>query len=410
MTQQSVEHYDVVVVGAGLVGATFAALLSARQPTDEGVTPLRIALVDPGSEPQLPDMSVTPPVFDPRVVALTHASRSMFAELGVWERIESQRACHYDHMHVWDNDGTANIEFAAADIQQTSLGSIVENSILLCTVLDYLQQQTAVTMLRGKGVEAVNRRAGVALLECSDDSVLSAPLIVAADGAQSKMRELNQMAVREWDYQHKAIVATVESARSHKFTAWQNFLPTGPLAFLPLDDPSERYCSIVWSAETEKADALMAMNDDEFCQALGRAFEHRLGEVVSISRRFSFPLKQRHAVDYMHDNVVLIGDAAHTIHPLAGQGVNLGLLDVSALVKEIIRAQNRGLSLNEPSILRRYQRQRKSHNLEVMLLMEGLKRLFGSRQLWVRWLRNTGMKTVNGWSLIKNWLAKQAVQ
>ena len=303
MSQQSVGHYDIVVVGAGLVGATFAALLASRQPEVEDRAPLRIALVDPGREPQLPDMASSPPVFDPRVVALTHASRSIFSELGLWQSIESQRACHYHHMHVWDNDGTANIEFAADDIQQASLGSIVENSILLCTVLDYLQQQDAVTVLRGKGVGAVQRQADVALLECTDGSVLSAPLIVAADGAQSKMRELNQIPVREWDYQHKAIVATVESACSHEFTAWQNFLPTGPLAFLPLDHPSERYCSIVWSAETEKADALMAMDDDEFCQALGRAFEHRLGEVVSVSRRFSFPLKQRHAVDYMHDNL-----------------------------------------------------------------------------------------------------------
>ena len=408
---QHVTSYDVIVVGAGLVGATFAALLAQQQSLHKPtVSPLRIALVDPGDEPQRPDLQSMPPVFDPRVVALTHASQAVFAQLELWQGMTAQRACHYQHMYVWDNDGTAHIAFDAADIQQPSLGTIVENSILLSSVLDYLQQQPSVTLLRGCCVDTFTRDTGAAVLHCSDGLHLTAPLIVAADGGQSRMRELSHIPVRQWDYQHKAIVATVESEHSHQFTAWQNFLSTGPLAFLPLDHPSEQYCSIVWSAETERADTLMAMDDDTFCQTLERAFEQRLGKVLGVSRRFSFPLIQRHAVDYSDNNVVLIGDAAHTIHPLAGQGVNLGLLDAQALVAAITHAQQRGLPVNEPSILRRYQRQRKGHNLEVMLLMEGLKRLFGSRQLWVRWLRNMGMKTVNDASLIKKWLAKQAVQ
>lgn len=396
-------HYDIIVVGAGLVGASFTALLAVQ-------THLRIALIDGGAEPSLPSLEKNPPEFDPRVVALTHASQSMFEHLGVWETIQSQRACAYTKMHVWDNDGTARIDFDADEIHQEHLGHIVENSLLQCAVLDKIQQQQHITLLRGVQVVAIDHQAESTLVRCDDGITRSATLLVAADGGQSKIRELENIKTREWDYQHKAIVATVRSSDSHQYTAWQNFLSSGPLAFLPLDHASEEYCSIVWSLETEKADAIMALDEDKFCTALARAFEHRLGDVQSVSQRFCFPLQQRHAVEYSHHHTVLIGDAAHTIHPLAGQGVNLGLLDAQALAVEINRAVERNLPINHASILRRYQRQRKANNLEVMLLMEGFKRLFGSRLLLVRWLRNVGVRKVNSFPLLKNWLARQAIK
>lgn len=460
------EHYDIVVVGAGLVGASFAALLlndpvfnvgkGQQGNSKEHHTPYRIALIDGGTAPSLPSFNTENPSFDPRVVALTHASQAIFKSLGLWQNITSQRACAYQHMHVWDDDGTAHIQFNAADIQESHLGYIVENSILQCAVLDAIErhekvavdtdideakaalsstpipssetkQSPSITLLRGVSVTAlelspvnntVKHQTSSATspsrlpstLHCSNGQTLVADLIVAADGGQSKIRELANIATREWSYQHKAIVATVQSSQSHQFTAWQNFLSSGPLAFLPLDHPSEQYCSIVWSLETEKADAMMALNDDDFAKALERAFETRLGTVISVSKRFCFPLHQRHATHYSHNNIVLIGDAAHTIHPLAGQGVNLGLLDAQALAAEIVRAIQRDLPLSEASILRRYQRQRKAHNIEVMLLMESFKRLFGSKHLWVRLLRNAGMKKVNAFPLLKNWLAKQAIK
>ena len=397
-------YYDIVIVGAGLVGAACAALLG------QYLTNSRIAVIDAGKAPQLPSLAVDEPVFDPRVVALTHASQQLFDELGLWGTIRNQRACNYTKMHVWDCDGTASLHFDAADIQQQSLGYIVENSLLLCSVLDKIEQQNNVILLHGLSVESLTYDGTGVCLECSDGSQLSARLLVAADGGQSKVRQLSNMPVREWEYHHKAIVATVKSEKNHQYTAWQNFLPSGPLAFLPLDHPSGQYCSIVWSAENEKADTLMALSDRSFSKELSRAFEHRLGETINVSQRFSFPLAQRHAVDYISESIVLIGDAAHTIHPLAGQGVNLGLLDAQALVMELRRAVERGIVINDASVLRRYQRQRKTHNLEVMLLMEGLKRLFGSRQLIVRWLRNMGMRKINEFSLLKNWLAKQAIR
>jgi 2-octaprenylphenol hydroxylase len=406
-------HYDIVVVGAGLVGATFVALLLQQQKNSE--QPLRIALIDGGPAPTLPNLTEsTQTTFDPRVVALTQASQTVFENLGLWVTITDQRACRYTKMHVWDNDGTASIKFDAKEMHLPQLGHIVENSLLQCAVLDYIATQESVTVLRGLTVEALDSEKNSAdkkqrIVSCSDGTILSASLLVAADGGQSKLRALAGMSVRKWEYEHKAIVATVQSTKSHQFTAWQNFLSTGPLAFLPLDHPSEEYCSIVWSVDTEAADALMALDDTAFSDALARAFEHRLGPIKSVSRRFCFPLLQRHAVDYVGDSLVLIGDAAHTIHPLAGQGVNLGLLDAQALANELTRAVERDLIINHASVLRRYQRRRKAHNLEVMLLMEGFKRLFGSRHILFRWMRNVGMKKINQWSFLKNLLAKQAI-
>lgn len=411
-TQQAQKNteYDLVIVGAGVVGASFAALLhqAVNEKKHSQEKPLRIALVDGGDAPSLPPLEQA--TFDPRVVALTAASKSLLVSLGLWEKISQQRACAYTKMYVWDNDGTANINFSATEIQQPELGNIVENSILQCAVLERIEQQENITLLRGVQVESIEQEEAGTRILCGDGRILTASLLVAADGAKSKLRALSGIQVRQWEYQHKAIVTTVKSSQSHQHTAWQNFLPTGPLAFLPLEHPSENYCSIVWSVETEKADQLMALDDDGFAIALGKAFEHRLGNIESVAQRFSFPLVQRHAVDYSENSIVLIGDAAHTIHPLAGQGMNLGLLDAHALVTELTRAKARGLAINDRSVLRRYQRKRKGHNMEVMLLMEGFKRLFGSRNALVRWLRNAGMKKVNEWYLLKNWLAKQAIK
>lgn len=409
-TEKTVDHhYDVLVIGAGLVGACFAALLNARVNESKTRLPLSIGIIDGGGEPKIPDLDQQPPIFDPRVVALTHASEQLFESLGLWSSIKSQRACAYHHMHVWDDEGTASIDFSAQEIQQTHLGHIVENNILQSTVHQLISDKANISLWKNTKVIALQEGNNSTTIECLDGKTISADLIVAADGAQSKIRELISLPIREWDYQHKAIVATVTTKKSHGFTAWQNFLSTGPLAFLPLGDGSENYCSIVWSVEPQIADELMALEDAIFCERLATAFDYRLGEVKAVSKRFCFPLKQRHAINYYHNSIVFIGDAAHTIHPLAGQGVNLGLLDVNALVEEIDRAVNRDLPVNDASLLRRYQRIRKPHNLEVMLLMESLKRLFSSRQLWVRWLRNTGLKKVNEFSLLKNWLAKQAV-
>lgn len=398
-------EYDIIIIGAGLVGASLAASLLA----DPANRNLSIALVDHGDAPANINLSLQPPEFDPRVVALTNASITLLKKMGAWETIVEQRACAYQLMKVWDDEGTGDIYFSANEVGKSELGFIVENQIVLTAVLGILEGYDNVNILRGYSIESLELIDERQYITLTDNTRLGAQLLIAADGGHSRVRELAELPIRSWEYQHKAIVATVKTEHSHQFTAWQNFLVSGPLAFLPLDDPSEQYCSIVWSLEAEQADKIMTLNDADFQAALGRAFEYKLGLIEGSSKRYCFPLTQRHAIDYIAPQLALIGDAAHTIHPLAGQGVNLGLLDVQALSEEISRACLRQLPLRDASILRRYQRQRKKHNLEVMLLMESFKRLFGTRNLALRWLRNSGLKSVNKIKPIKNWLAKQAM-
>ena len=247
-------------------------------------------------------------------------------------------------------------------------------------------------------------------LELEDGRSLSAGLLVAADGALSRVRDLAGFRTREWDYGQRAIVCTVETGLPHQATAWQRFLNTGPLAFLPLPGFEGRhYCSIVWSAEPDLADALAALSDREFCDAAGEALESRLGAVLDCSPRASFPLRQRHAVEYTRPGIALVGDAAHTIHPLAGQGINLGLQDVIALSEELTAGMARGEAPGSPVLLARYQRRRKGENLLMMAAMDGFKSLFGSRQLPLRWLRNQGLKWVDRSGPIKHQLMRHAM-
>jgi 2-octaprenylphenol hydroxylase len=202
----------------------------------------------------------------------------------------------------------------------------------------------------------------------------------------------------------------VQVERPHQTTAWQRFLPSGPLAFLPLPSaPDAQYCSIVWSLDSSRVDGIQALQAAEFCAALERAFEGRLGRVLGCSRRFAFPLRQRHAVDYVQPGAALVADAAHTIHPLAGQGINLGLQDVAVLAEEVLRARERGEPPGSIAVLRRYQRRRKGENLAMMAAMEGFKRLFEQPALPLRWLRNAGMRGVDRAGPLKHQLMRQAM-
>jgi 2-octaprenylphenol hydroxylase len=407
--------YDIVIVGAGITGATMALALA-----DSG---LRIAVVD--SKPLRGRVAAAADgmdAYDARVSAMTAASQRLLANLGVWQTLPAERLCAYTHMHVHEQDGTGSIDFAARDIHAPELGHIVENSVLTGALHDRLQQLasapgsgTALTVLAPATLESYQPEPenGVQLT-LTGGQRLSAGLLIAADGANSPLRRLAGFDTREWDYEHHAIVTTIKTRDPHQFTARQCFMDDGVLAFLPLASPAgtantEHYCSIVWSLVPERATDLMAMDDAAFCQALSQVSEHWLGPVAACAQRYSFPLRQRHARDYYRDSVVLIGDAAHSIHPLAGQGANLGLLDVQVLAEELLRAGRTGRALADPMVLRRYQRRRKPHNLSMMAMMEGFKRLYADQPLAVRWLRNTGMRAVDRWPLLKNRLMREAL-
>ena len=375
---------DVLIVGAGMVGSALALALQ-----DSG---LEVLLLD-GSP-----LSVKPfaadAAFEPRVSALSAASQRILERLGVWDGIAQRRSSPYTDMHVWDGSGTGQIHFSASSVHADVLGHIVENRVVQDALLERLHD-CDLGMLANARLEQMRRSGDDWLLSLTDGRTLRAPLVIAADGANSAVRRLTGVATREWDYLHHAIVTSVRCSQPHRKTAWQRFTDHGPLAFLPLErDGQQDWCSIVWSTTPAEAERLMALEETAFCAELERAFEGRLGEVISADPRLCVPLRQRHAKRYVAEGLALIGDAAHTIHPLAGQGVNLGFLDAAVLAEVLLQAHERGERLADVKVLSRYERRRMPHNLALMAAMEGFERLFQADPLPLRWLRNAGLKLV----------------
>lgn len=429
MAEVIMAQYDILIVGGGMVGSALACCIAK---TELGRA-LRIAVIEAQAMDLLNEPLFSGTIFDSRVSAISLASQQLLESIGAWpaqsERQQQQpelqqqeqqaqhqqlRVCPYREMKVWDAEGTGAIEFSAAEIGQPCLGHIVENSAITQALRQALAQHANIALIYPHKVVSMGLHEELQqqkiILE--DGQELTAPLVVAADGALSMIRDLAGFDMREWDYHHSAIVATVKTELPHQFTAWQRFMPEGPVAFLPLltaEDGDDHYCSIVWSAQTHYAENLMSFSDEVFAAALGAAFELRLGKIINVSKRFSFPLRQRHAKTYFKPGVTLIGDAAHTIHPLAGQGVNLGFADVDALAAEIQRALQRKIPLGHESILMRYQRQRMGKNLATMGVMEGFKRLFAQTALPVRWIRNEGMRQINHLGFVKRQIIKQAM-
>jgi len=396
------QQFDILIVGGGMIGSALALGLS-RQGWQVGL--IEGAPAASLMAPAEPANSVDD--FEPRVSAISLASQRLLEELGAWPKVQASRHCGYREMTVWDGDGTGRIHFDAAELHARSLGTIVENRNIVRALFESLSD-SSVQLLDGVRVKAWSRGQGV---ELEDGRCLAARLVVGADGALSRLRQWSGLATREWDYDQQAIVCTVRTSQNHRYTAWQRFSPTGPLAFLPLlnEAGDEHFCSIVWSQDTLEARRLMALETESFRKELEAAIERELGEVLAVSRRFAFPLRQRHAKDYIADGLALVGDAAHTIHPLAGQGANLGYGDVRALLEELERARELGLAPDDASVLARYQRRRKGENLAMMAAMEGFKQLFARDELPVRWLRNTGMRWLNQLAPLKNRIAAEAM-
>ena len=412
MYDAQINEFDIVIAGAGMVGASLACLLAKSS--------LRIALIDrkPLVQYKGDDSSELPSDnFDPRVSAVSQASQQLFRQLGVWEDMESARVCNYSAMEVWDAEGTGSIGFSAAQINQPELGSIVENSIIIAALhkrIAQLENVFPITPFAIESFEYIEREDGsIVKLNADDGQAIRAPLVIAADGANSKLRALANFECREWDYEQHALVTTVRTQLPHNNTALQRFMETGPLAFLPLraetKDDAQHFCSIVWTMLPDQAERTMSLSEDEFNAELAAALESKLGAIEWSDKRFVFPLRQRHALDYVKESIVLVGDAAHTIHPLAGQGVNLGLLDAKALAEELQRGIEAGRSVTDPTVLLRYQRRRKGNNLSMMWLMEGFNRLFAQQNLSIRWLRNMGMSAADKVMPIKNQMIRKAM-
>lgn len=399
------KHTDVVIVGGGMVGLAAALALA-----EAGITSV---VLKHGSAP-LPNpceaaMQQNEHGYDARVSALTCASQTLLEALGVWDIMASLRISPYTEMAVWDGVGSGNIHFSSQDLHEAALGHIVENRVTVAALLTRAAQSEQVELIHEASVAGMSEpdENGLRVVSCTDGGTFAAPLVIAADGANSNIRRLASIPMWEWDYGHHAIVTTVTTEQPHQKTAWQRFTETGPLAFLPLDDP--HHCSIVWSTTPDHARELSELDDDTFCQHLTRAFEGRLGRVIATDARGSFPLRQRHAKYYVKPGLAVIGDAAHTIHPLAGQGVNLGLMDAAALAEQVSLAKQRGENYASEQVLKRFQRQRQRANLQMAASMEGFKRLFDSEMPAVKLLRSSGMNLLNRLGPVKQHIMYQAM-
>ena len=392
---------DVVIVGAGLVGSVLACSLAQLQPN------LSMLLIEANAHAPTFDESS----YDPRVVALNLSSIRLLEDIEVWADIEPL-VSEYQHMRVWDGEGNGSIGFDHSDLGEQKLGCIVESSLLLSRLRDRIAEHRNIQVLFPAEIAELQFGEDSQNLVLVDGQTVNAQLIVAADGGRSRLRAMASLETREWDYGHDAIVTTIETEFPHQATAWQCFKTDGPLAYLPLRDAYEgepqRYSSIVWSLNRDVAAEKMLLSDEDFRASVAHALEYKLGEVLWCDKRYSLPLRQRHAKEYGKAGFVLVGDSAHSIHPLAGQGVNLGFADAMVLGDEVVRALKRSVRLSDASIVKRYQRVRKPQNLLAMATMEGFKRLFERSELPLMSLRNRGMDWVDQQVLLKRFFARYA--
>lgn len=388
-----------MIVGGGIVGLTLACALA--QETDLSIVILESSPVNPTGQDLLPAE------YHPRVSAITLTSRRIFEHLSVWPSIEAKRVSPFKQIQVWDRTFNAEINFDAHHIDEDYLGFIVENQLIQSALLEKIHQFPQIqwvapvtlqdSQITDRGIE----------LKLTNQQTFSARIAVAADGVRSWLREQSGIQTNRHDYQQTAIVTNVKTSMPHDKTARQVFLKEGPLAFLPLADPY--HCSIVWSLPTENAKTAMNLDEDTFKKQLAEAFDHRLGEVLTLSQRYSFPLVKQSVKNYVKGPIVLMGDAAHTIHPLAGQGVNMGLLDATSFAEIIIEARKKNRDFAARDTLRRYERWRKADNVWLLEGLDVIKFMFGSDQPFIKEICNVGVNWLNRTEWLKNIFTMHAV-
>ena len=378
---------DAIIVGGGAIGAALALGL-ARDGFD-------IALVEARAPtPWNPSDDV-----DLRVVALASDARLLFENLGVWTAIAGARIGPYRRMRVWDALAPGELAFDAAENGEAALGWIVENGLVQHALWSALGAEPRARVLCPAEVAGVDSDDEGVAATLADGTRLRARVLVAADGAESPLRKALGIDCDDRDYAQRAVVANVATARPHEETAWQRFLPGGPLAFLPLADGRS---SIVWSLPGAEAARVLALDDAAFRAELGAAFDFRLGEIVSSTPRAAFPLRLRLAKRYVAGRSVLAGDAAHVVHPLAGQGMNLGFRDVACLRRVLRDARDRGGDFGAPHVLRRYERERRSENALAAHGLDAIERLFGATDPLTPTLRGAGLALVDRLAPVKH--------
>jgi 2-octaprenylphenol hydroxylase len=388
---------DVIVIGAGMVGA--AAALGCA---DQG---LRVILI----EAYQPETIFNKEYVSNRVSALTRASESLLDKLGVWKEMQAMRVNPYSDMRVWDASGKGSIHFDAADIAEPSLGHIVENHVTQLALWKRLSIHENVSIICPDRVIEISREQMISKVQLESGLLLAASLVVVADGKKSAVRDMLGIETTGWLYDQHALVATITTENGHKNTAWQRFMQRGPLAFLPLGHNTDKSCSIVWSTSPEQAKVLMALDEQQFCESLTQASEAVLGNVTRVEDRAVFPLELKHAKTYIREGFVLVGDAAHAIHPLAGQGVNLGFLDVIALLDIVSTAHEQKRDIGGMHTLRKFERERKASNITMLAAMDGFKRIFSNDIAPLAKVRNAGLSLVDNLGPLKQFFMRYAM-
>ena len=388
------DHFEVIIVGGGIVGATTACALAHAD--------INVALIDAfNPQRQWLDNSV-----DLRVSALTKASQNILESMGVWEGMVERGLCAYKDMRIWDAKADGELHFDCADTEFNELGHIVENRVTVASLWDKLESLQSATCISGVKVSQIQPLEKGRRLVLDTGAEIDTDLVIAADGRDSALRSMMGIDVTGWSYQQDGLVATVTTENSHELTAWQRFLDEGPLAFLPLRTGQ---CSIVWTLKTNTAKEYLQLSDTEFLNKLEQASSGILGNLLEISPRASFPLRFQYANQYTDQSFALIGDAAHAMHPLAGQGANAGLLDAAALAELVIKTKQADRPLSSTKFLRQYERWRKGDNLLMMSSMDMINKTFVASSVPVISLRSMGMNKVNETPLIKNLLNHHAM-
>lgn len=383
---------DVVVVGGGMVGSAAALALA------------RAGFATALAEARAPAPWSAQDEVDLRVVGLAPSSIELLNDLGVWTSIRDSRAGPYTHMHVWDAESGSAIDFDAASDGRDLLGYIVENNLVQWRLWNALDA-AGVQRLCPVEVSGFDLGEDRIHLNFANGDAVAARLLVAADGAASALRQWAGITTHGRDYAQRGVVAHVRTERPHAYTAWQRFVPTGPLAFLPLADGR---CSIVWSLPENDAQRVLSLDDEAFMAELGMASDFRLGRITATTRRAAFPLKLQLAQTYQAERMVLLGDAAHAVHPLAGQGVNLGLRDVIELRRTLVDARENARDIAAPHVLRRYARRRRSADNLDAWSFDALARVYAWQSPPLVAARGVGVRLLNRLGPIKRLFANHA--
>lgn len=386
---------DVVVVGGGgIIGGTFACLL--------GQAGLKVLLLDAGIR-QLNSLKKV----DARVFAITLASEQILKKAGAWRRLHDSDIACFRKMHVWDENGLGEIQFDSASICQATMGYIISHQVIVDALQEKLLDMENVRCLWSVSATFIKEEEDAMLLETEDGLQFRSKLVVAADGCHSKLRTLANIHYQKHDYKQSALACVVTTEFPHNEVARQRFLKRGPLAFLPMVDSHQS--AIVWSSSPDHIQRLKEMEQSAFHYELAEAFANELGDIKESTDRMVFPLSRAQADHYIQSRLALIGDSAHSIHPLAGLGANLGLLDAASLADVVIDAVQRGRDPGRVQVLRRYERQRKGENQSMIYLMDGFKQLFENQSQSVQWLRNFGLDIVDSVPFAKHAIMKRAM-